>query len=184
MRALGIAVLSVIASCCGTLVYAAATQVNITDPTATTRGAKVEPGNRLAVQEVAPTTYFHYATIGVPTDGCKTVATTPSGKALIVRQVRTNVFGTVTNNYFGLYVGAGCPFSGIVSDVEPAVSGQNTVTFDPGVVIPSGSVLSALNGGPGGMTLNVYVDGYTVATSVAPAASQMIEVHGRMPTAR
>src|SRR4051794_6169647 len=83
--------LGAIGVCIATPSMAAATQVNIADPTTPSHIAKVEIGNRLAVQEVPPANFFH-AGIGVdPASGCNHVASAPTGRALIVRQVRVTV---------------------------------------------------------------------------------------------
>lgn len=154
-----------------TAALAAATQVNIADPNAASRAAHVEPGNRLAVQEVPPTSFFHSTFYNVIAGGCQQITTPPYGKALIVRQVRVNITadpGPNANAYIGLYVNAGCDISGIVGRVTPAGLGLNTITFDPGLVIPAGGVLSA--GGGSAINAEVIADGYTVASGVAPAA--------------
>jgi hypothetical protein len=54
--------------------------------------------------------------------------------------------------------------------VTPAGLGLNTITFDPGLVIPAGGVLSA--GGGSAINAEVIADGYTVASGVAPAVGQ------------
>ena len=159
-------------------VLAAATQVNIADPTATTHVAKVELGNRLAVQEVPPASYFHAARAGLtPANGCVVIATAPAGKALIVRQARVNTSLIVNQGGTAqLYANATCDNNqGIIGTVTPGNMGISTVGFDPGLAIPAGGAFSAVLYSING---DVYVDGYVVAAGVAPVAGQTIEVRG------
>src|SRR5436309_1510854 len=90
MRVLQIALLSAIGSGAVTQAMAQATQVNIADPNTSTRAAKVEPGNRLAVQEVPPASFSHQGAIGILGQSCEQIGVTPSGKALIIHQVRVH----------------------------------------------------------------------------------------------
>src|SRR5690348_5428782 len=70
-----------------TAATAAATQVNIADPIAPSRIVRVDPGSRLAVQEVPPSTYFHAFKPVNPASPCAVLAAPPSGKALVVQQL-------------------------------------------------------------------------------------------------
>jgi hypothetical protein len=164
-----------------TAAMAQATQVNIADPTASSRKAKVETGGRLAVQEVPPASYFH-AGGQVPAGVACTVFTAPpAGKALIVRQVRVSTFAPGSGSgYVAFYANTDCSVSGIVGEVDPnAIGGPFPVTFDPGVAIPSGGSFAVSNHTT--YSLDVYVDGYAVSAGVAPAvAGQIIEAHGKM----
>jgi hypothetical protein len=159
---------------------AAATAVNIADPSATTRVAKVDVGNRLAVQEVPPSTYFHAANYDVDTgSGCVVLATPPAGKALIIRDVRVDAWKDPTpgqGQYVGIFANASCNYPD-VAEVNPATVGQTMVPFDPGLAIPNGSSLSVLVGGSVGVA--VYVDGYQVPSAVAPeAGGQVFQMSG------
>jgi hypothetical protein len=182
MRLCGFAAIAALASATGAV--AAATPVNIADPNATTRAAHVEPGNRLAVQEVAPTSYFHATRAGLtPANGCVVIANAPPGKALILRQARVNT--SLIQNAGGtaqLYANGTCDNNqGIIGTVTPGGMGISTVGFDPGLAIPTGGAFSAVLYSING---DVYVDGYTVAASVAPAAGQTIEASGTPQHAR
>ena len=157
---------------------AAATPVNIIDPNATTRAAHVEPGNRLAVQEVPPSSYFHATRAGLtPANGCVVIANAPPGKALVLRQARVNT--SLIQNAGGtaqLYANGTCDNNqGIIGTVTPGSMGISTVGFDPGLAIPAGGAFSAVLYSING---DVYVDGYVVAASVAPVAGQTIETGG------
>jgi hypothetical protein len=153
--------------------FAQATQVNITDPNSTTRAAHVEPGGRLAVQEAEPNTFFHQTTFHIAgASGCTVIATAPAGRALIVRQVRVNVFADSSpgqGNNVSLYAGGSCSTANEVGDVNPASVGQTIVSFEPGLVIPAGSTMTAL--ALGGVETETFVDGYTVPSTVAQSAN-------------
>ena len=153
----------------------AATQVNIADPANVNRKAHVEIGGRLAVQEVEPTSYFHSAHLGIY--GCTAVAVPLPGKALIVRQVRVH---SITGGYITLHANADCSYGGIVGEVNLPISGGYTESFDPGITIPAGGTLSAEPSDNNNVSGDIYVDGYTVASSVAPTVGQTIQVRGRL----
>lgn len=163
-----------------TAAMAAVTQVNVADPNATSRVAKVEVGNRLAVQEVSPSTFFHASKTALTSGSCVTIATPPAGKALIIRQVRINVYvnpNPGSGQSVLIYPNSICG-SGLVGDINPPTIGLFTSTFDPGVAIPNGSVLSVFIGGS--LTADVFVDGYKVDASVAPeAGGQTLELSGK-----
>jgi hypothetical protein len=170
MRLSRIALLSATAAFAATQAVAAATQVNILDPTVTTRVARVEQGNRLAVQEVAPSTFFHHQTLGIAASpSCVAIATTPAGKALVIRQVRVNVTADPSpgsSDIIYVYSGTGCSAGTEAGTVNPPTVGQTTMTFDPGLAIPNGSGMSVVV--HGSLAADFYADGYSVAPAVAP----------------
>jgi hypothetical protein len=153
-----------------TAAVAATTQVNIADPTATTRIARVEPGSRLAVQEVEPTSFFHLTTGLGYLQPCTQIAAPPNGKALIVRQVRLDISTNGGNGagYVALFANADCALNGLVGRVTPTgdSTGLSTMSFDPGLSVPAGHVLSAQAFNQ--VFVYTFVDGYTVASQVAP----------------
>jgi hypothetical protein len=170
-----------------TAAIAAATQVNITDPRATTRAALVEPGQRLAVQQVAPSTFFH-AVNSILGPGCAAIAVAPSNKALVIRQAHVTVYGGSASGsipFVAFYAssGSGCT-GGLVGDVLPTgIGGVLPYSFDPGVAVPAGGTFAVNNFG--NYEIEIYVDGYTVAPGVAPpVGGQTIQVHGHVPTER
>jgi hypothetical protein len=146
---------------------AAATKVNIVDPTITARVAHVDAGDRLAVQEVPPATFFHGNPGAIGSGVCVAVAVPPSGKALVVRQIRVNISSLPSpgNASVFFYTNSTCTGSEVGSVTPPSV-GLSAQTFDPGLAIPSGGVLSAFV--DGSLVALVYPDGYSVAASVAP----------------
>jgi hypothetical protein len=175
MRVSNLALPTAIAICAATSAFAADTTVNIVDPTIPARIARVEPGNRLAVQDVAPNTYFHANNLNL-SGSCTTIATVPSGKALIVRQIRIDVYSDPTpgNGKFVDILANGCV--GIVADINPPSIGQYVVNFDPGLALPDGAVLSA--GVATGVGAEAFVDGYLVSPSVVPLVGQVVQTNG------
>jgi hypothetical protein len=169
------------AACSANAANAAATQVNITDPNAATRAAHVEPGNRLAVQEVPPTNFYHNSNFGLNAgSGCQQIAIPPAGKALVIQDVRINVYADPSpglGQFVYLSLGFDCSSASVVGDLDPPTVGQTVVPFGSGLTIPASSALSILVGGS--VATEAYVDGYTVPTAVAPTAGQTVQVHGR-----
>jgi hypothetical protein len=160
---------------------AAATAVNIADPTKPARIAHVDAGGKLAVEDAAPADFYHLATFGTDnTSGCVVIATPPAGKALIVRQVRVNVFSDPApgpDNNVAIYADSTC--TNEVGDVNPATVGQTTISFDPGLAIPSGSGLSASIAPHASVRAEEYVDGYTIVSTSVPGANVWSEARGR-----
>lgn len=179
MRLSSICSIALATTFAATAAMAAASDVNIADPNATSRVAKVEVGNRLAVQEVSPATFYHSDAFPAG-ENCFKVATPPAGKALIIRQVRLNVYQNPSpgpGQDILIFVSANCT-TDEVADVNPQGIGQVTTTFDPGVAVPNGSFLSVLV--LGSVDAEVFADGYKVDASVAPqAGGQSIQVLGK-----
>jgi hypothetical protein len=180
MRLISLCTLAAGAMLITSAAMAAATAVNIADPNAASRIAKVDVGNRLAVQEVPPSTYFHAANYDLTnSDGCFAIAMPPSGKSLVIRQVRVDVWKDPTpgqGQYVGIYPNGSCSGAD-VGEVNPAGFGQTIVPFDPGLAVPNGSSLGLFVGGNVGVV--VYVDGYQVPSAVAPeAGGQVLQLSG------
>jgi hypothetical protein len=164
----------------GTALAATGTVVNIADPTTAANVAKVDANGRLQVgggpvsltgtvttQIAAPSTYLHSSSF--PTGGtCTVVATPPTGKAMIVRDVRINVYKDPmpgSGQYVAFYNDTGC--FNLVADANPATVGETVLPFDPGLGIRVGSVLSVVVGGS--VAAEVYTDGYAVPPGQVPA---------------
>ena len=164
---------------------AADTRVNVADPTVTSRVARVEAGNRLAVQEVPPSTFFHAFKAVNPASACAVLALPPSGKALVVQQIRVGAIDGPSNGnpYLQFYADTSCTFSQLIGEVNPtAVGGPILMPLTPGVAIPASGGMSVRNST--GFGADIYVDGYTVIPGVAPLAGQTIQVNGRVPGGR
>jgi hypothetical protein len=171
MRYLLLGLLSTISIGVATAGMAATTQVNVTDPKQTNRISRVTPDGHLSVREVPPVSYYHNGTFTLDAaSGCTMIAAAPEGKALIVRQVRIDVYADPSpgsNNYVALYADSACLT--VVGDVNPGALGQTIVSFDPGVSIPQGSAMYASLSGA--VQAETYVDGYSVDPTVAPSAN-------------
>ena len=159
---------------------AAATQVNITDPTATTRAARVEVGARLAVQEVPPANFFHASAFTITKDSpCTIIATAPSGKALVVREVRVNVYSLATagvNNVVEVFGNTTCD-GDAAGDINPPTVGLFTIPFDPGLgIAPGGGLSVKVFGTP---QVELYTDGFTTVPGGVPAVGPIVQVYGR-----
>lgn len=156
------------------------------DPTLTTRVARVEAGNRLAVQEVPPSTFFHAFKAVNPASPCAVLALPPSGKALVVQQVRVSAVDGPSNGnpYLQFYADTSCTFSQLFGEANLLVAGGPIVVpLNPGLAIPSAGGLSVRNST--GFGADIYVDGYTVTPGVVPlVAGQTIQVNGRVPGGR
>jgi hypothetical protein len=158
------AVAAIVAGASASSALAAATQVNIADPNATTRMAHVEPGNRLAVQEVPPASFYHQATPGINTI-CQQIAAPPSGKALVIRQVRVHSQPGVSVYFYASPV---CLPGTMVGEATlPAGASDYIETFDPGISVRSGGGFAALITATG-MSADAFVDGYTVPSAAVP----------------
>ena len=145
-----------------TAAYAAATQVNITDPNTQNRAAHVDKGGRLAVQEVPPASFFHQGGFLNGANSCVTFGTAPANKAVVVRQIRIDVtdIGTSAPRTITFFLGSFC--NEVVGQATPGAVGPLTVTFEPGLVLNPGAAIAA-SGSP---QAALFVDGYTIDPSV------------------
>jgi hypothetical protein len=168
----------------GTALAATGTIVNIADPTSATHVAHVDAAGKLEVgdgsgpltvdgtvtaQTATPVNYSHAVAFGlVSSRGCVAIATAPTNKALIVREIRVDVFNDPSpgpSQNVQLFAGTAC--NKFIGDVNPATVGHTVVPFDPGIGIPAGSGLSAAV--DGAVQAEAYTDGYLVASSLVPA---------------
>jgi hypothetical protein len=164
----------------GTALAATGTIVNIADPTTASHVAKVDASGRLQIaggpvsltgtattQLAAPSAYIHaFGFNNGPS--CQAVATPPAGKAMIVRDVRIDVYQDPSpgiSQLVALYNDTTC--SNLVADVNPATIGETVLPFDPGLGVAAGSALSAITNGS--VAAEVYTDGYSVPSNQVPA---------------
>jgi hypothetical protein len=180
----------------GTALAATGTVVNIADPSNASRVAHVDPNGKLQVgggpvsvngtvtaQLATPSAYLHVMHFAITSSsGCVVVAQPPTGKAMVVRDVRVDVFGDPTpgpDNDLTVYRDSAC--TAIVADVNPATVGETVLPFDPGLGIASGSGLAVR--ASGGVEAEVYMDAYSVPSGQVPAAP--VAAHrGRPPQQR
>jgi hypothetical protein len=171
MHGFKVCAFALMATCVSAAALAAPTQVNIADPKATTRAARVDMDGRLAVEDVPPGSYFHAGVSLTSASGCFAFAASPPGKALVVREVRVNTTASAGTGQLVLFDNGSCvsPVGfGLVATVNPPALGLTVVPFNPGLAIGSGGSLSATV--TGSIHVDVQADGYTVDSSAVPAA--------------
>jgi hypothetical protein len=170
----------------GGTAVAATTIVNIADPTTPSRVAHVDANGKLEVgdgtgpmtvdgtvtdQLAAPSAYLHSVKFAITsTSGCVAIAQPPANKAMVVREVKVDVFNDPSpgpSQNVEIFSGTGC--NTFVGDVNPATVGETVLPFDPGLAVPAGSGLSAAAGG--GVQAEAYVDAYQVPASAVPAGA-------------
>jgi hypothetical protein len=102
----------------------------------------------------------------------------PSGRALVVTSIAVDAYrvlatGVFKNFSFALSTtNATCATTGeFVADVNPATVGVTVLPFDPGLVVPSGRSLCVKNGDTTNLRAEVYVYGYLIPASAAPAGT-------------
>lgn len=122
-------------------------------------------------QPAAPSAYLHTATFSITqARGCVQVAQPPTSQAMVVGDVRIDVFNVSTtgpDQDIALYGDSTCTTQ--VGDVNPATVGETTLPFDPGLAIPAGSGMSAR--ALGTVEAEVYTDAFAVPASAVPAAA-------------
>jgi hypothetical protein len=165
----------------GTALAATGTVVNIADPTTASHVAKVDANGKLQIgggpvslsgtattQIAAPSAYVHR--FGFDNSStCTVIAQPPTGKAMIVRDVRIDVFQDPSpgiSQLVALYDDTTC--SDLIGDVNPPTVGETVLPFDPGLGIAAGSGLSMITNGS--VAAEVYTDGYSVPSNQVPAA--------------
>jgi hypothetical protein len=168
----------------GTALASTGTVVNIADGTNAARVAHVNASGGLQVagtvttQLATPANYTHVAQFNVDsTRGCVAFAVAPTGKALIVRDIRVDVFGDPTpgvGQNIQIYSGASCVEA--IGDINPSSIGQVIVPFDPGVALATGESLSVQVFGS--VKAEFFVDGYLVPAAQVPAAATKMPTSG------
>jgi hypothetical protein len=162
--------------------------VNIVDPTTTANKAHVTSSGDLEItgtvttQQSKAADFFHQSTLDISTSKCTTIATPPSGKALIIKEVRVDVFADPSpgaRQNVPIFTGS-CITE--VGDVNPPTVGQFVVPFDPGLGIPAGTVLSAFCKGQ--LFCEIFVDGFVVDSDVVPSDGVTASVVGPSPQHR
>jgi hypothetical protein len=151
--------------------------VNIVDATKPAQVAQVTASGALKVSgsvtatQASPSSYVQGTLLGLTnSSGCKPVLTPPAGKALIVTGVQIDTYADPTPgsaNWVDLSIMCGAP----VANVNPPGVGPTVLPFQPGLVVPAGSSLSAQ--ALGGVQAEVYAYGYLVsASSVSSVTAQ------------
>jgi hypothetical protein len=178
----------------GTAFAAGATVVNIADPNTPANIAHVNSSgqlqtagstsvtNTVTTELTAPSAYVDGAVAdAIGGDGCVVIATPPSGKAMIVRDVTVDVFSDPSpgeGDNLPIFTGTTCEEGGVaIGDVNPPTVGVTTLPFDPGLGVPAKSGLSAFANGS--VDAEIYVDGYSVPSSQVPASTASVREGGK-----
>jgi hypothetical protein len=131
--------------------------VTIVDPKTSANGAHVTSDGELEItggvttQQANPAKFFHQTTLGGFSAGaCAPIATPPAGSALIIKQVRINVTAQGQPGatqaaliFVGNSAEGTCAANSQFGQINSPTVGQYVVPFDPGLGIPTGSVLGA-----------------------------------------
>jgi hypothetical protein len=165
----------------GTAFAAGATVVNIADPATPANVAHVDASGRLQVNGAAaitntvnteltpPSAYLHRTTFAIVNSrGCLVLARPLAGKAMVVREVRVDVFGDPSpgpDENLVIFNDSTC--TNQVADVNPATVGETVLPFDPGLGIRANSGISAR--ATGSVEAEAYVDAYSVPSASVPS---------------
>jgi hypothetical protein len=152
--------------------------VNIVDATKAAQVAQVTASGALKVSgsltatQASASNFVRATVFGLAgSSGCVVVLAPPAGKALIVTGVEVDTFDDPSpgaGQHVSLDVSS-C--STQVADVNPPSVGATVLPFQPGLVVPAGSNLSAFVSGA--LQAEVYAYGYLVsASSVSSVTAQ------------
>jgi hypothetical protein len=127
---------------------------------------------------------------GFSADACAPIATPPAGFALIIKQVRINVTAQGQPGatqaaliFVGNSAEGTCAANSQFGQINSPTVGQYVVPFDPGLGIPTGSVLGAKC--IGALQCQAFVDGFVVAAAeVPPVTGFTASVVGSSPQNR
>jgi hypothetical protein len=144
----------------GGVAVAASTLVNITDPFKGYK-ARVTPNGDLQITTAAPASFFTPVLTTV-SSSCVTLVQAPAGRALVIRQIRADVYSNPapgTGKEFVIYRGPNCVIGHEVAGLIPPNTASFVIPFDPGLALGHSTSLSAIGVGVSG---RFYVDGYYV----------------------
>jgi hypothetical protein len=158
----------------GGVSYAASTKPSVIGGAAPTSPAQVVgSATTAAATSLTPASFFHEYGPLLNGSACSVIAQPPTGKALIVRQVRLDTISDPSpgsGQAVEIFLGLNCNLDGVlVGVVNPSAVGQDIVTFDPGLAVPADSELSALVAGS--VQAFPATDGYTVPTKQVPSSA-------------
>jgi hypothetical protein len=173
----------------GTALAATGQLVNIADKTNAANIAKVDANGKLNVgdgsgsltvdgtttgAEAAASTLYHSLAFPNSSGGCVSLATPPTGKALIIKSVAldTVIIGTPGSGVFaGFYLGtSGC--ESLVLEINPPGVGLINQPFEPGLAVPAGKRLWV---NTFSISSDVYAYGYTVPSGAVPASAAVAQ---------
>ena len=132
--------------------------------------ADVSTASQLLTAPATPANYFANADQNVSSASFVAVATPPAGDGLVVTSVNNSVYSVTSpgSSYLNFAIGGNnCTTVGgsFQHGVYPSSVGSSEITFNPGIVIPSGDELCAEASGVG-----AYVEtiGYTGTAAAIP----------------
>ncbi len=131
--------------------------------------ADVSTAGQLLSAPATPANYFANFDQGVTSSTAVPIATPPAGDGLVVTSVNISAYAVTTpgSSYLNITVGpSGC--SGALlgtfqHGVYPSSIGATELTFNPGIVIPSGDVLCAADYGVAAYVNSVGYSGSSAA---------------------
>ena len=150
--------------------YATATLTQIVGTNGTTV-AQVSKAKQLYTTPSDPNTAvsFQNSYAGNTTSSCLTLATPPTGKALVITDIRYNVSAGDSSDLLYVTNTSGCGAGGAVIEAV-LTAGNGEYTFPAGLPVHATSALSFHVANSSGSQDNVavYADGYTVPSTVLP----------------
>jgi hypothetical protein len=146
------------------------TNVAVQDPT-NGRKAAIDVQRQLLVKDTRGAadllhgTYVRFWATAPAT--CTKIATPPAGKSLVIKSLISNTFNNPAPGlgkaiYF--YVGTNC--TDVIGSINPGGIGIDSLSFEPGLVVPSGQSLWALRSAD--IASEVFGTGYSIPSVWGP----------------
>lgn len=130
---------------------------------------KQTPAGQLLATEVAPSSFYQPAPVDYSKSAILPVATPPSGKAVVITYLHTDIGEDPTpgqgNDVIYIIGNSACTMrvGNWEAIINPATDGEQDTPLYPGLAIPTGESLCATEGG--GVAAAGGVSGYTVPSS-------------------
>jgi hypothetical protein len=146
------------------------TNVAVQDPT-NGRKAAIDVQRQLLVKDTRGAadllhgTYVRFWTAAPAT--CTKIAEPPAGKSLVIKSLMSNTYVNATpgsGQYMYFYVGTSC--SGVIGSINPPGIGIDSLSFEPGLVVPSGQSLWMIKGGS--ISSEIFGTGYSIPSVWGP----------------
>lgn len=138
---------------------------------------KQTAAGQLLVTEVAPSSFYQPAPINYSTTAFLPVATPPSGKAVVITYLHTDIGADPTpgpgNDVIYVIGNAACTarVGNWEAIISPAMDGEQDTPLYPGLATPHGESLCATEGG--GVVAAGGVSGYTVPSKEVTRAGKL-----------
>jgi hypothetical protein len=135
-----------------------------------TAKAGVDKAQQLLEAEAAPGSFHEYKA-PFNAQGCRTVATVPAGKALILKEIVVAVTQAANSSQqLVVYSGAGCAFDHEMLRFNGSDGTTTTVPLDPGFAVAAGGKISAQ---VGNILVDLHLFGYLVPKAAVPATTKI-----------